>query len=168
MEHIVCSQISRHRDHNNTAYGFRQGLPRETQLVDIEHEVSYSINQKTKTDAIFLDFSWAFDNILHDKLLHKIRYCGIGGKTNTWISAFLCSRSQRIFNNGQTLQSADVLSGVPQGSVLGPVLFLLYINDIAKGVASQMRIFAGDSIVYRQIHTPPNHLTLESDLNKLL
>ena len=169
MEHIVCSQIGRHLDHNNilhpNQHGFRKGLSCETQLVDTIHELAYSINQKTQTDVILLDFSKAFDKVSHDKLLHKIRYYGIGGKTNTWISAFLCSRSQQV---GQTSQSAGVLSGVPQGSVLGPMLFLMYINDIAEGVTSQMRMFADDSIVYRQIHTPADHFTLASDLNKLL
>ena len=172
MEHIVCSQIGRHLDHNNilhpNQHGFRKGLSCETQLVDTIHELAYSINQKTQTDVIFLDFSKAFDKVSHDKLLHKIRYSGIGGKTNTWISAFLCSRSQQVVVNGQTSQSAGVLSGVPQGSVLGPMLFLMYINDIAEGVTSQMRMFADDSIVYRHIHTPADHFTLASDLNKLL
>ena len=70
--------------------------------------------------------------------------------------------------NGQISQSAGVFSGVPQGSVLGPMLFLMYINDIAEGVTSQMRMFADDSIVYRQIHTPADHFTLACDLNKLL
>ena len=78
------------------------------------------------------------------------------------------SRSQQVVVNGQISQSADVLSGVLQGSVLGPMLFLMYINDIAEGVTSQMRMFADDSIVYRQIHTPADHFRLASDLNKLL
>ena len=172
MEHIVCSQIGRHLDHNNilhpNQHGFRKGLSCETQIVDTIHELAYSINQKTQTDVIFLDFSKAFDKVSHDKLLHKIRYYGIGGKTNTWISAFLCFRSQQVVVNGQTSQSAGVLSGVPQGSVLGPMLFLMYINDIAEGMTSQMRMFADDSIVYRQIHIPADHFTLASDLNKLL
>ena len=76
MEHIVCSQIGRHLDHNNilhpNQHGFRKGLSCETQLVDTIHELAYSINQKTQTDVIFLDFSKAFDKVSHDKLLHKI------------------------------------------------------------------------------------------------
>ena len=172
MEHIVCSQIGRHIDHNNilhpNQHGFRKGLSCETQLVDTIHELAYSINQNTQTYVIFLDFSKAFDKVSHDKLLHKSRYYGIGGKTNTRISAFLCSHSQQVVVNRQTSQSAGVLSGVPQGSVLGPMLFLMYINDIAEGVTSQMRMLADDSIVYRQILTPADHFTLASDLNKLL
>ena len=79
--------------------------------------------------------------------------------------ALLCSRSQQVVVNGQTSQSADVLSGVPQGNVLGPMLFSMYTNDIAEGVTSQMRMFVDDSIVYRQIYTPAYHFTLVSDLN---
>ena len=108
MENIICSQIGRHLDHNNilhlNQHGFRKGLSCETQLVDTIHELAYSINQKTQTDVIFLDFSKAFDKVSHDKLLHKIRYYGIGGKTNTWISAFLYSRSQQVVVNGHRSQ----------------------------------------------------------------
>ena len=100
MEHIVCSQIGRHLDHNNilhpNQHSFRKGLSCETQLVDTIHELAYSINQKTQTHVIFLDFSKAFDKVSLDKSLHKIRYYGIGENTNTWISAFLCSRSQQV------------------------------------------------------------------------
>ena len=168
---IVCSQIGRHLDHNTilhpNQHGFLKGLSCEAQLVDTIHELAYSINQKTQTDIIFLDFSKAFDKVSHDERLPNIRYYGIGGKTNTWISAFLCSSSQQFVVNGHTSQSAGILSGVPQGSVLGPMLFLMYVNDTAEGVTSQMRMFADDSIVYRQIHTPADHFTLASDLNKL-
>ena len=88
-------------------------------ILDTIYELAYSINPKAQTDVIFLDFSKALDKVSHDKRLHKIRYYGIGGKTNTWIRAFMCSRSQQVVVNGHTSQSAGVLSGVPQGSVLG-------------------------------------------------
>ena len=91
----------------------------------------------------------------HTKLLHKIGYYGINGKINAWISAFLDSRSQQVVINGQSLRSADVLSGVPQGTVLGPMF------------TSQMHLFADDSITYHEIQTSADHLALESDLNKL-
>ena len=125
------------------------------------------INRR-KHNVFFLDFSKAFDKVSHDKLLHIIRYYGIGGQTNTRINACLCSRSQQLVVNGQISQSADVLSGVPWGTVLGLILFLTYVNDIAEGLTSQMRMVAGYSIDYRQIRTSTNHLTRESDMNKLL
>ena len=172
MAHIVCNQIGRHLDHNKilhpNQYGSRTGLSCETQLADTIHERPDSINRKTQTDVIFLDFSKAFEKASHDKRLHKMHYYEIGGKTNAWISLFLCSLSQQDVVNGHTSQSAGVLSGVPQGSVLGPMLFLLYINNIGEGVVSQMRIFTDDSIVYRQIRTPADHFTLASDLSKFL
>ena len=144
-----------------------KGLSCETQLFSTIRELANSINRKNQTDVIFLDFSKAFDKVSHTKLLHKIQYYGINGKTKAWISAFLGSRSQQVVVSGQSSRSADVLSGVPQGTVLGPILFVLYINDINEGLNSQMRLFADDSIVYREIQTSADHLALESDLNKL-
>ena len=170
MEHVVCSQIGRHLDENSilhpNQHGFRKRLSCETQLIGAIQDWSSSINNKLQTDVILLDFSKAFDKVSHRKLLHKIRYYGICGKTNTWIKAFLSGRSQQVVVNGQSSQTAAVLSGVPQGTVLGPMLFLLYINDIADNVDSQMRLFADDSIVYREILTPADHKALEQDLNK--
>ena len=156
IEHILCSQIGRHLDHNNILHpnqlGFQKGLSCETQLVDTINELAYSINQKTQTDVIFLDFSKALDKVSH----HMINFCirSVDQYMDQWIPVLS--------------QSTGVLSGGPQGSVLGPMLFLMYINDIAEGVTSQMRMFADDSIVYRQRHTAADHFTLASDLNKLL
>ena len=167
----MCSQIGRHLDDNNTLhpnqYGFRKRLSCETQLISSIQDWASSIDSKRQTDIILLDFSKAFDKVSHRKLLHKIRYYGIGGKTNSWINAFLSGRNQQVVVNGQSSQTAAVISGVPQGTVLGPMLFLLYINDIADNVDLQMRPFADDSIVYREICSPEDHRTLEQDLNKL-
>ena len=110
-----------------------------------------------------LDFSKAFDKVSPSKLLHKIRHYGITNNTNNWIKAFLENRSQQIVVNGQASNPAAVLSGVPQGTVLGPMLFLLYINDIPEGVHSMVRLFADDSIVYREIMTPQDHIGLNND-----
>ena len=171
MEHIVCSQIGQHLDSNNilhpNQHGFRKRLSCETQLVSSIQDWASSINLKRQTDVLLLDFSKAFEQVSHTKLLHKIRYYGITDKMNKWISAFLGSRSQQVVVNGQCSKPADVLSGVPQGTVLGPMLFLLYINDITDGIDSGMRLFADDSIVYREIQSPADHHQLELDLDKL-
>ena len=126
-----------------------------------------SINMKRQTDVIMLDFSKAFDKVSHTKLLHKIRHYGITSNTNNWIKAFLGNRSQQVVVNGQASNPAAVLSGVQQGTVLGPMLFQLYINDIPEGVHSKMRLFADDSIVYREILTPQDHISLNNDLDML-
>ena len=102
----------------------------------------------------------------HTKLLRKIRYYGNNGKTITWIRSG--SRSKQVVVNGQSSRPVDVLPGVPQGTVLGPMFFRLYTNNVNEGVNSQMCIFADDNIVYRKIQTSAaDHSALESDLNKL-
>ena len=135
MEHIVCSQMGKHLDRYNilhpNQHGFRKGLSCETQLVETLHDWTGTINSKRQTDVVLLDFSKAFDKVSHKKLLHKIQHYGVDGKTNRWIKAFLSSRQQQVVVNGRPSSVAEVASGVPQGTVLGSMLFLLYINDIA-------------------------------------
>jgi hypothetical protein len=118
-------------------------------------------------DVLLLDFSKAFDVVSHNCLLHKLTFYGIGGKTNSWIKAFLSCRSQKVSVNGTHSSPIAVTSGVPQGSVLGPILFLLYINDIADTINSPMRLFADDSIIFREIHTHDDHLALQEDINQV-
>ena len=117
----------------------------------------------SQTDVILLDFSKAFDSVPHQRLLLKLDYYGIRGKTAAWIKAFLSNRSQVVSVNCSHSSPQPVPSGVPQGSVLGPVLFLLYINDITEHIQSTMRLFADDSIVYREIKNIRDHALLQQD-----
>ena len=109
------------------------------------------------------DFSKAYNSVPHQHLLIKLDHYGIRGKTKEWISLFLLERSQRVVLNGAQLRFLLVLSGVSQGTVLGPLLFLLYINDITDGISFEIRLFADDCILYRQIrahvdyHTTAGH-----------
>ena len=106
----------------------------------------------TQTDMLIMDFSKAFDKVPHKRLNYKLNWYGILGDTLEWITDFLSSRSQRIVLDGATSDSVPVLSGVPPGTVLGPILFLIYINDLPDGVVnSTVRLFADDCIVYRPI-----------------
>ena len=114
-----------------------------------------------------LDFSKAFDKVPHQRLLHKLEFYGIAGDTLSWLTAFLSDRSQQVIINGALSSPCKVNSGVPQGSVLGPTLFLVYINDIADDIQSQLRLIADDCIIYRTINTPEDHTTLQQDLNQL-
>ncbi len=95
------------------------------------------------------------------------RFYGVSGKTNQWIQAFLQDRTQCVVVNGSHSDPSPVISGVPQGTVLGPMLFLLYINDIVKDLKSEIRLFADDSILYREINSPEDHTILQQDLEKL-
>ena len=98
-----------------------------------------------QTDLILLDFSKAFDKDNHQKLLYKLKVHGVQDRTLGWIESFLLGRSQTVVLNGERSDELPVLSGVPLGSVLGPILFLLYINDLLENLQSQVCLFADDT-----------------------
>ena len=99
-------------------------------------------------------FSKAFDQVLHHLLLTKLQHYGVSGIILNWITDFLDSRTQRVVCGCATSKPINVTSGVPQGSVLGPLLFLVYINDITTNLSSSRHLFADDCILYRKIDTP--------------
>ena len=113
-------------------------------------------------NCLIMDFSKAFDKVSHSLLIHKLQCYGITGKTNNWIKSFLSDRTQHVLIEGETSDSIDVESGVPQGSALGPSLFLFYINDMPENIKSTVRLFADDTIAYITVTTDEN--TLQEDL----
>ena len=171
LEHVVVSSIVTHADTHNILYplqhGFRRSRSCETQLLEFVDDVSKNIEKSTQTDILIMDFSKAFDKVSHNLLIHKLNYYGIQGKTNRWINSFLKSRTQAVVLEGVTSDYVPVQSGVPQGSVLGPSLFLFYINDIPVGLDSTIRLFADDTIAYLAIKSNTDCVTLQNDLNKL-
>ena len=119
-----------------------------------------------QTDIILLDFLKAFDKVNHSKLLWKLHQYGIRGHVLNWIQAFLGSRSQRV--EDEESESMPVTSGVSQDSVLGPILFHIYINDLPDEVCSHVRLFADDTALYLTMESEDDGSTLQSDLDKLL
>ena len=101
-------------------------------------------------DAVYLDFRKAFDSVPHQRLLGKLKAYGINGKITKWIRNFLVGRKQRVKVNRILSAWAAVISGIPQGSVLGPILFVLFINDLPNMINSTVHIFADDTKVYRR------------------
>ena len=127
-----------------------------------------ALYNKTQTDAILLDFAKAFDKVPHKRHLSKLTSYGITGNTHNWITSFLSNRKQRVSVNGALSDTTYIVtSGVPQGSVLGPILFLLYINDINENVQSNIRLFAYDSIIYRKLNSNIDHQILQTELIQL-
>ena len=116
-----------------------------------------------QTDAIIMDLAKAFDKVPHRRLLYKLHYYGIRGSTHKWIA----ERFQKVVLDGKASDPVPVLSGVPQGSVLGPVLFLIFINDLPDNIKSSVRLFADDCVLYRNIKTLTDYLILQDDLNSL-
>ena len=116
-----------------------------------------------------LDFSKAFDKVDHKGLIMKLENLGIRGSLLSWISSFLFNREQVVLVDGRESEAKPVLSGVPQGTVLGPLFFLIYINDISKGLSkgTSLILFADDSLLYRQINSPEDCKILQNDLNTL-
>ena len=110
-----------------------------------------------QTDVLMLDFSKAFDRASHSLLLHKLQRYGVQGTTNAWISSFLYDRRQAVVVDGSQSSFVSVRSGVPQDSVLGPCLFLVYINDLPEKLTTRARLFADDtatSVSYTHLTLP--------------
>ena len=133
MEHNVASNLTKHFNQHNILYdlqhGFHERRSCETQLIQLVEDLARNMTSGKQTDLILLDFSKAFDKVNHLKLLYKLQLHSVQGKTLGWIESFLMGRRQTVVLNGNSSDELQVLSGVPQGSVLSPILFLLYIND---------------------------------------
>ena len=157
LEHIVYSNIFTHLNQANILceehHGFRERRCCESQLITTINDFAQCLNSKGLIHAIFLDFAKAFDKVPHKKLCHKLASYGIKGSVLEWISDFLSNRTQKVLVGGQINESTAVLSGVPQGTVLGPLLFLCYINDLPRSIKSKVRMYADDTLVYNVINT---------------
>ena len=153
QERIIFKHLYNHLYSNNLLYkyyqsGFRPGHSTTYQLIDIFHHICQSFDAKQHSRMIFCDISKAFDKVWHRGLLFKLRQNGIKGNLLTWISNYLTDRKQKVQINSATSPLLTVNAGVPQGSVLGPLLFLVYVNDIAENLLSLVRLFADDSSLF--------------------
>ena len=166
--HSIMNHLNTHNIINPNQHGFRPGFSCVTQLMLLTDDILKAMDSHYQVDLVLLDFSKAFDTVAHNKLLHKLAHYGIQSDIHRWISTWLTSRTQRVSVEGCTSSIKQVLSGVPQGTVLGPLMFLLYINDIDSNIASSIRLFADDCVLYRVIKSPQDHLSLQQDLNQLV
>lgn len=173
LEHILCTHIRSHLDRHNILtpcnHGFRSRHSCETQLLLTTHDIINRRETSKQVDVAILDLSKAFDTVPHKRLLNKLTLYGINGNIHRWISSFLTHRRQQVVIDGAQSSEESVLSGVPQGTVLGPLLFLLHLNDLPSVLdpGTVCRLFADDCLLYRNIRSIADQLQLQQDLLNL-
>ena len=166
MERINCNNIVHHLEGNDiffaNLHGFRKNHSCESQFI---HELrSWRSNGY---DHIRFLFRKAFDKVSHQRLISKLQFYGIQGSTLISIKSWLTSRTRSVIIDGECSKSVDVTSGVPQGTVLGPLMFLLFINDTQHDLECTQRLFADDALLYHKITFHDDILALQRDLDKL-
>ena len=171
MEKLVRRNIIDHLEQNElidpAQHGFVKGRSCVTNLLETFEQWTQILDDGGSIDVIYMDFMKAFDKVPHMRLLVKLQSYGICSKTLDWIKAFLAGRHQRVVVNGQRSEWSEVTSGIPQGSVLGPLLFVMFINDLPKTVQCGIKLFADGTKVYVRSDIPGNPDCLQNDITRL-
>lgn len=171
LETTIRDRIVKHLEDNKlirgTQHGFRNKRSCLTNLLDFLYDVLNCYDESKAVDVIYLDFQKAFDKVPHKRLLAKLKAHGIDGSVLKWIENWLSNRKQRVVINGKESNWINVTSGVPQGSVLGPVLFLIYINDIDEGITCILSKFADDTKIASTVVSRDQVNEMQNNLNRL-
>ncbi|KAK3086726.1 hypothetical protein FSP39_022531 [Pinctada imbricata] len=165
-DHIV-DYMSLNQLFTKKQYGFMSGRSTALQLLSVLEKWTNALDEGNPIDCIYMDFQKAFDTVPHRRLISKLKSYGIDENLITWISSFLSNRLQHVSINGESSDWMDVTSGIPQGSVLGPILFVLYINDLPDEVNSEVYLFADDTKIFKVIGNDTDSETLQRDLDTL-
>ena len=174
MESIIRDHIIDHMKQNNLfspkQFGFINGRSTVLQLMHVMDVWTEILDEGGCLDVVYCDFMKAFDKVPHNRLIHKVDHYGITGNVLGWVSSFLSNRTQSVHLNGEKSTIAPVTSGIPQGSVLGPILFVLYINDMPEVVDNLTFIFlfADDTKIFRRINSQADVDILQKDIDKLI
>ena len=172
LEKIIRNKMVKHLEDqgliNKDQHGFRYGRSCCTELLEVMETWTRWFDLGLPWDAIYTDFSKAFDSVPHERLLLKVEAYGIKGDLLKWIRDFLTDRKQRVVIGDKMSSWKPVTSGIPQGSVLGPILFTIFINDMPEAVDSLMKLFADDANIFKAIESIGDVTLIQDDLNKLL
>ena len=166
-DHMVDFLV-KHKLLNSSQHGFLKARSCLTNMLCFLEEITKWIDVGSPVDIIYLDFQKAFDKVPHQRLLLKLKAHGIGDSITDWIEQWLTDRKQRVVVDGEVSNWKSVLSGVPQGSVLGPILFLIYINDLDDSITSNVLKFADDTKLFRKVNTDGDKQHLQNDLDRLV
>jgi len=165
-DHIV-DYLNKFNLIRNSQHGFTKGRSCLTNLLDFFEIVTKAVDEGNSVDFVYLDFAKAFDKVPHRRLLKKLESHGINGKVSDWVKNWLSDRRQKVSINRESSSWQAVTSGVPQGSVLGPVLFIIYINDLETDLVSKIGKFADDTKMNKCVNTLQDAEILRDDLRKL-
>jgi hypothetical protein len=172
MERMIKNEmmcfLEKHRLISKSQHGFVKFKSCVTNLLETIDLISESINRGFAVDILFIDFMKAFDLVPHPELIAKLEAFGFQGKLLEWIKAFLTNRRQRVVLDGTASVWKDVLCGVPQGSVLGPLLFIIFINDLPDGLSILLKLFADDSKLVSVIRNSSDREEFQKNINRIL
>lgn len=171
LERCVLSRLYEHLSHSITEiqHGFLKNRSCVTQLLSVLHIIGQYLDKNIQTDLIYLDFAKAFDSVDHKILLAKLNAYGVSGQLLDWFTDYLTGRVQRVVVDGAASQWTPVTSGVPQGSLLGPLLFTIFINDLPNVVegGAMVALYADDTKIYRSITSAYDCIALQNTLSRL-
>jgi hypothetical protein len=171
LESIIRDHLISHMKANMLfslrQYGFITGRSTTLQLLKVLDKWTEILDKGGQVDVIYMDFMKAFDQVPHKRMINKLYSYGIRGDVLEWIRDFLFERSHRVGVNGSFSDWASVISGIPQGSVLGPILFVIYINDLPDMLNSECYLFADDTKLFNEINSKRDQELLQQDLNTL-
>ena len=172
MESIVKDDILAYMVSNklltNLQNGFVPGKSCQSNLRLMLNFLTESIEYETDTDLVYLDFAKAFDSVAHNRLICKLHSYGISGLLLLWMRNFLSHRRQQVRVNDTLSNWENITSGVPQGSIFGPVLFIIYSNDLPRDILALLFLFADDTKLIQKLISTTSHNELQDDINRLI